>query len=61
MDHYISAMVSMVYEDRAKSTQGLEMPEEFWDALVMLVQEGKIVTFYDDNDGEIKYQTNPEG
>ena len=28
MDHYISAMVSMVYEDRAKSTQGLEMPEE---------------------------------
>ena len=42
MEHYISAMVSMVYEDRAKNSQVGDVPDEFWDALVQLVQEGNI-------------------
>ena len=51
------AMVSLASSD----WQGSNNPEndELFQALISLIQHGAVTAFYDDNDGCVKYQSNP--
>lgn len=53
-----NTMISMIYDDWATARNKSDCPPaEFFQALMQLVQEGKIVAFYDDNDGVVKYSS----
>ena len=47
-------MIAMIYGDMLEAND----PEknEYFEALIGLVQNGRIIAFYDDNDGLVKYQ-----
>ena len=51
-----NAMLSLVYQDMQQlESIGQPIDLAFWDAIIALVQVGKIHTYYDDDDGSIKY------
>ena len=49
----ISAMVSLVYNDWQNAP--LDVPDEFYKAILELVQNGKIFAALDDTTGEVVY------
>ena len=49
----ISAMVSLVYNDWQNAP--LDVPDEFYKAILQLVQNGKIFCALDDATGEVVY------
>jgi hypothetical protein len=49
----ISAMVSLVYKDWQNAP--LDAPDEFYRAILQLVQNGKIFCALDDTTGEVVY------
>ena len=51
------AMVSLASSD----WQGSNNPEndELFQALISLIQHGAVIAFYDDDEGCVKYQSNP--
>jgi len=51
------AMISMVCSDWQESNDPLQ--DELFQALIDLIQLGKITAFYDNAEGCVKYQSNP--
>ena len=47
-------MIAMIYGDMLEANDPEK--DEYFEALISLVQKGRIVAFYDDDEGVVKYQ-----
>jgi hypothetical protein len=50
-----TAMIAMLCGDMLKANDPEKV--EVFAALIRLIEDGRIIAFYDDNDGQVKIQT----
>lgn len=48
------SMIAMIYGDMLEANDSEK--DEYFEALIGLVEKDRIIAFYDDNDGLVKYQ-----
>lgn len=48
------SMIAMICNDKLEANDPEK--DEFFDALIGLVEKDRIIAFYDDNEGVVKYQ-----